>query len=1070
VSTGAPSGAGSTGAPSGAGSTGAASGAGPAAAPVRAGSARLARLGFRDSGRAAQLLAAPALPAPPVATDCGGHAPGLGLWHPGRDSPVDADAAAVVTALSRAADPDLAVATLARLVEAAEAAHARGGGDLLARLRESRLLRERLLAVLGASAALGEHLVASPEDWQLLESTAYGDAPDRPDYLRLLLDAVGVPPGATPPEGSEGGRAESGGPQTAARLRLAYRRALLPLAARDLAGGLPVDGVAAELADLAAATLSAALAVAAAGLPADAVACRLAVVGMGKAGGRELNYVSDVDVVFVAEPLANGQDKADVEGALRTAAALAAGLMRVCAAVAWPVDAALRPEGRAGPLVRTLASHEAYYRRWARTWEFQALLKARPLAGDPALGRRYVEALTPLVWTAAGREHFVDEVQSMRRRVELSVGPRQAGRDLKLGPGGLRDVEFAVQLLQLVHGRADDSLRSGSTLVALDALAAGGYVGRDDAARLAASYRFLRSLEHRLMLQRLRRTHLLPDDPEGLRWVARALGYRPDVRGDAADVFAAELALHTREVRRLHEKLFYRPLLHAVARLPAEQTRLSPAAAGARLTALGFADPAGALRHLEALTAGVSRRASIQRALLPVLLGTFADAPDPDAGLLAYRRVSDALQTSPWYLGLLRDEGQVADRLARLLGTSRYVADLLARAPEALRMLADDAALQPRPHAALEAAVLAAVGRREDWEGAAVVARGLRRQELLRVACADLLGLLGVARVGPALSDVASATLAAGLVAAVREVEAETGTALPVRFAVIAMGRLGGAELGYGSDADVLFVFEQLPGTEERAASVAAHRVAEELRRLLALPAPDPPLLVDAGLRPEGRQGPLVRSLSSYAAYYARWASVWEAQALLRAVPVAGDADLGRRFVALIDPVRYPAAGLTPADLVEIRRIKARVEAERLPRGADPSTHTKLGRGGLSDVEWTAQLLQLSHAAQVPALRTARTLDALVAARDAGLLDTADAAALIEAWELATAARNAVMLVRGRAADSLPRTGRELAAVAAAVRAGTPGYAAARDPGRFLDDYRRTTRRARAVVERVFYA
>jgi [glutamine synthetase] adenylyltransferase / [glutamine synthetase]-adenylyl-L-tyrosine phosphorylase len=1075
--------------------------------------ARLARLGFADADRAWALLGPS----------------GLRLWDAAANAPTDPGAASVVSSLGRAADPDLAALALARLVEAA----GDDAGPLLDRLRADSRVRGRLIGVLGASSALGDHLVAHPEDWRLLDSddghvearshlaappgdgpaeggghmaapgseasVAFpgpmtvppGDGPaeggghvaasggvtsmavptpvtappdeanDRAGHRAALLAAVGADP-EDPPTGTGGAAARNGGADIVAALRVAYRRRLLPIAARDLAGEVEVEQVAAELADLAAATLSAGLAVARAALPAGAAPCRLAVIGMGKCGGRELNYVSDVDVVFVAEP---ADSTVDETAALQTATALASELVRVCGGVAWPVDAALRPEGRVGPLVRTLASHEAYYRRWARTWEFQALLKARPVAGDLALGREYVARLAPLVWTAGGADRFVDDVQAMRRRVEEAVPPALAEREIKLGRGGLRDVEFAVQLLQLVHGRADESLREPATLDALAALSAGGYVGRHDAATLAASYRFLRLVEHRLQLQRLRRTHLVPDDPAGLRWLARALGYRPDRRGDAVAVFHAEWALHAREVRRLHEKLFYRPLLGAVARVPVEGLRLTPEAARHRLEALGFADPDGALRHLEALTAGVSRRAAIQRALLPVMLESFADAPDPDAGLLGYRQVSDALEGSPWYLRLLRDSGQVAQRLSLLLGTSRYVADLLVRAPEGLRLLGSDEELRPRGGPALRTALQAAVARNDDPSAAVAAARALRRQELLRIACADLLGLLDVVDVGVALTDVIAAALEAALDAATRSVLAgRAGAALPTRVAVVAMGRLGGAEVGYGSDADVLFVHDPHPGADERDASDAAHAVAEELRRLLALPAPDPPLLVDAGLRPEGRSGPLVRTLASYAAYYARWSSFWEAQALLRAVPVAGDREVGDRFAALIDPVRYPPGG-PPADAVtEIRRLKARVDAERLPRGADPATHTKLGRGGLADVEWTVQLLQLRYGASVPALRTTRTLDALAAAADAGLLGPDDAAALEAAWRMATRARNAVMLVRGRASDQLPRHGRELTGVARAM-----GYPPGRDPGQLLDDYRRATRRARRVVERVFY-
>jgi len=986
------------------------------------GSGRLARLGFTDVAAAAANL-----------QQCR-------LWD--GQGPADEGAMVVLAALSDAAEPDMAAAALARLVAAA-----RHPWELLDGLREHDGLRRRLLGVLGTSIALGDHLVALPEDWYVLSDD--GLTTVRPSLLGFqsqLLEAVGAVDGT----------ASGTGPDVLRALQSAYRRCLLGLASRDLSGALALEDVAGELADLAGATLTAGLAVARAELVAGAEPCRLAVIGMGKCGGRELNYVSDVDVVFVAA----GLDVGDEAAALRSATQLAGAMMRVCAEVAWPVDAALRPEGKAGPLVRTLASHEAYYRRWAKTWEFQALVKARPVAGDLDLGRQYVDSITPLVWAAGGRPSFVGDVQAMRRRVESTLPGDTSSREVKLGPGGLRDVEFAVQLLQLVHGRSDDTVRSGTTLLALDQLAAGGYVGREDARHLSEAYRWLRTVEHRLQLHRLRRTHLLPaaDDDVGTTRLARACGYRIE----AVQTFRRERAGYVREVRRLHEKLFYRPLLAAVARLPADEARLTPKAARARLEALGFAEPATALRHLEALTEGVSRRAAIQQTLLPAMLSWFADAADPDAGLLSYRQVSDALGTTPWYLRLLRDEGTAAERLARLLASSRYVADLLGRAPEAVRMLAGDR--PPRTLAELEPAFLAVARRREDWEASVAVVRGLRRQELLRTACADLLNEIDTAAVGHALSDIAAATVAAALEVATRKVESEHRGELPVRLAVVAMGRLGGQEQGYGSDADVLFVHEPRPGAAEAEAAALARAVAHELRRLLALPAPDPPLLVDADLRPEGRQGPLTRSLSSYAAYYGRWSQVWESQALLRAAPLAGDPGITQRFLADIASVRYPVAGLSEQQVTEIRRIKARVETERIPKGVDRSLALKLGQGGLADVEWTVQLLQLRHAHRVPALQTPSTLPALQAAVAAGLLDAADGEVLSSAWTLTVRVRNALVLVRGRPAVALASSGPELAGVSRAL-----GYPAGAQ-GEFLDDYRRSTRRARAVVERVFYA
>jgi glutamate-ammonia-ligase adenylyltransferase len=1003
---------------------------------------RLARLPFAEPDRAARLLAAEPL--------C--------WWDASGNGPADDVAARLIETVARGADPDGA---LDALVEMAAAPRGRA---LTAALREDELLGERLLAALGVSGALSDHLRTHPADWRVLLE---GQDHTAPEGVASRLAAAVQADVADPVSGTAGTRARLTGPAAVEALRAAYRRELIAIAGRDLAGELPLEQVMARLADLAGHTLQAALAVAAAGLGDDAAPCRLTIIAMGKAGGRELNYVSDVDVVFVAEPGERDGDGADERG-LATATALAGETMRICHAVAWEVDAGLRPEGKDGALVRTVASHEAYYRRWASTWEFQALLKARPVAGDRELGQRYLAAIAPFVWTAAERPGFVADVQAMRRRVLANVPAAIADREVKLGPGGLRDVEFAVQLLQLVHGRGDDSLRVVPTLEALAALRDGGYIGREDAGALIEAYGFLRRVEHRLQLRKLRRTHLVPEEPEHRAWLARALGYRPGPRGDARAEFEADWAQHAREVRRLHEKIFYRPLLEAVARVPSQDLRLSPDEAGRRLAALGFGDPAGALRHIEALTAGVSRRAVLQRALLPVLLSDFADAPDPDGGLLAYRQISDALGATSWYLRLLRDEGAVATRLAYLLGTSRYVARLLQRTPDALAMLADDDELRPREPAEVLATMRDSAARQDDDAAAVAVVRGVRRQELLRTAFADLLGMLDVTQTCAAISATAAATLDSALQVALRSVAAERGlAALPIRFAVIAMGRLGGEEAGYGSDADVLFVYEPLDAGAEQTdgATELAGDVASRLRALLASPtSSDPPMIVDADLRPEGRNGPLVRSLASYRQYYERWSEPWEAQALLRARFVAGDTDLGRRFTELIDPIRYPARGLAPNELIEIRRLKGRVDSERLPRGADPNTHTKLGRGGLADIEWTVQLLQLQHAGTLPELRTTRTLDALRAAASAGLITTEQAHTLEAAWRSATTLRNAVRLVRDKSEDQLPHQGAALVGVGRAA-----GYAPGFDPGQVLDDYRRAARRARAVVEQVFY-
>lgn len=943
--------------------------------------------------------------------------------------------------LGRSADPDQALDGLLDLADAADDRE-----SLLAEVADDEGTSMRLLSVLGGSRALAEHLRRHPDHWrELCDPTLGSTRPARSAMCDALLGAV------------EGAASYA---DAADALRVEYRRQLLRLAARDLAHGVGVDDVAAELSDLAAGTLEAALAVARAQHPEAAERCRLAVVALGKCGGHELNYVSDVDVVFVAEPTEGVEEHV----ALKAATTLASTLMQVCGdhtreGTIWPVDANLRPEGRNGPLVRTLASHRGYYERWAKTWEFQALLKARAAAGDAALGAAYLETTQPMVWSAVERQGFVEEVQAMRRRVVAHIPAAESERQLKLGPGGLRDVEFAVQLLQLVHGRTDEEIRPPTTLSALARLTERGYVGRDDGRSLHEAYVFLRTMEHRLQLHQLRRTHVVPADEVARRRLGRSLGFTRDPVRELDE----QWHFHQREVRRLHEKLFYRPLLGAVARISGEEARLSTESARQRLAALGYLDPPAALRHLEALTSGVRRSAAIQRTLLPAMLGWFADAPDPDAGLFGFRGLSEALGSTPWYLRLLRDEGEVAQRMAQVLATSRYATDLLRREPQGVALLAEDQ-LRPLDAEALTAEMQAAARRRDDLADAVTAVRAVRRRELLRISLTDLCVPFDVEQVGYALSDVATAALGATLTRVVRGVQESRGLdASPTRLAIVAMGRYGGHETGYGSDADVMFVHDPVAGADPGEAAAFAKAVVSDLRGLLSAPGKDPALEVDADLRPEGRQGPIVRTLEAYAAYYAKWSAVWEAQALLRADPLVGDPGLLARFRELIDPLRFPADGLDERGIVEIRRIKARVDAERLPRGADPATHFKLGRGGLADVEWTVQLLQMRHAGRVPALRTTKTLEALQAAVEHDLLDGDDAAGLARAWRFASHARNATVQVRGKASDQLPRDARERAAVAAVLQYPPDATEA------MVNDYLRSARHARTIVDRVFW-
>ncbi|WP_341934320.1 bifunctional [glutamine synthetase] adenylyltransferase/[glutamine synthetase]-adenylyl-L-tyrosine phosphorylase [Microbacterium sp. LWO14-1.2] len=943
-----------------------------------------------------------------------------------------------------AADPDAAVEGMLRVARRDPAPLRAVFGDAAA--------RDRAWRVFGASQGFAEFFFRHPEQLSVLAERV-STLPSSDELRERLLAAVG----------EEDGFASSGGDAAIVALRIAYRRNLAAIAAFDLTAHNPVmvvGEVAAALADIAGAALEASLAVARRRV-ADALgeqqvaATQLAIIGMGKAGARELNYVSDVDVIFVGGT--SDEDVVAESRAIDIATRLARETMRGLSGIEiepplWEVDAALRPEGKQGALVRSLASHVAYYDRWAKSWEFQALLKARPLAGDAQLGADYIAAMQPKVFSSAARENFVDSVQRMRERVMEHIDPADVPYQIKLGAGGLRDIEFTVQLLQLVHGLTDPRLRTRGTLETVDALVDGGYIGRADAGTFADDYRILRLMEHRLQLRELSRTHLMPRTPAGLRILARSSGL-----ADSGEAIWARWESVRREVRDIHTRLFYRPLLSAVAALPEDERTLSTEQAHDRLMAIGFRDPAGALRHIGALTTGLSRKATIQRHLMPIMVRWFADGSDPDYALLAFRRISERLGDTPWFLRMLRDSSGAAESLTRLLSSSRYVGDLMEWIPESVAWLDSSDLLRPRSGAALDDEARAIQTRHRDIGDALQAVRALRRRELLRTAMGGVLDVLTIQQVATSLTEITDATIQAALRAVRREIVPPEDDALD--FAVIGMGRFGGAELGFGSDADILYVYDA-NGIDPQRAQTLATRIVAGLREHLT--DHRVPLDLDAGLRPEGRNGALVRTIQAYAEYYRRWSLSWEAQALLRARGVAGSAKLIATFTELADSIRYPAS----VDLQgsrEIKRIKARVEGERLPQGVDPRRHLKLGPGTLSDVEWLVQLIQLQHAHETPSLRTTSTLAALDAAVEAGYVPEESAELLRSAWLLSSRLRSAITLYTGRTSDVLPTDPRDLDAIGRLL-----GYPD-RSASVLEDDYLGVTRRARRAFEQLFY-
>ena len=956
-----------------------------------------------------------------------------------------------LAALAKAASPDDALTNLIAL--------ARFDKAKIKKLLGKEDSAERLAKLVGASTALNDFLARTPENLVMFEKQVTS-LPSRQDYdigFTKSLDALKSK--------------DFNSALLVTTLRVLYRTELLRIAIYDLSQQDPEQAqprVSLALADLAGAALEAGLYVARRELTEstefgtfskdEVNATILAVIGMGKGGAGELNYISDVDVIYVAEAK---DDTIDKERMLAIATKLATRTMRAMDGnnpepALWQVDANLRPEGKSGALVRTLDSHQAYYARWAENWEFQALLKARPMAGDRELGERYFAAVQPLVWQSTQRENFVESVQRMRERVTSFIPEDEIDRQIKLGVGGLRDIEFTVQLLQLVHGRTDESVRAADTVTAITQLAAGGYIGRSEANEFSQHYKFLRLIEHRIQMTQMRRTHLMPLEENARRAIARSVNI-----SWTAEELTNYWSEVKQQVRALHQKIFYRPLLAAVSKA-SDGLELTNDQAADRLSVIGFIDPKGALVHISALTSGLSRRAQIQKQLLPVLIQWFAEGTDPDAALLAFRRLSENLGESHWYLRMLRDSSGAAERMTAALSSSRLATAMLELIPEGAAWFEDVAQLQPQSLETLRLQSESLGSRHQEIEEFAKAVRHIRRRETLRLALGAVVGELNLEQLAVGLTDITQWYLESITTALIESMKHnDVPVAELLDFGIVAMGRFGGAELGFGSDADLMYVYDPKPAVPVAIAQKAAELLIAEIKRLST----DPQLEfeLDMDLRPEGKNGSVARSLESYKAYYSRWGDIWENQALLRARMIYGTETLRKGFSDVVDAYRYPE-NLESKSIIEIRRIKARVENERLPQGADPKRHLKLGRGSLSDIEWLVQLLQLKHGNEHPSIRTPRTLEALRALVEAKLIEAHDARVLEEAWSLTSRIRSASVLWSNKRSDVLPTDRRQLEGMARILE--YPRGSASK----LEEDYLAFTRRSRMVFERLFFA
>jgi len=758
-----------------------------------------------------------------------------------------------------------------------------------------------------------------------------------------------------------------------------------------------------------------------------------AVIAMGKWGAQELNYYSDIDLLFV-----HGEYEPDPEAGRRAALALASRLMATLSDSTFEgpgliIDADLRPEGTMGPLTRRMEAYERYYEKWAEPWELQALIKARPAAGSETLGQQFAALSSQFVWE---KGLDVDALRGLRR-IKALTEERANPEDIKRAPGGIRDIEFTVQMLQLVHGRHDATLRVRSTLGALDALETGEFITPGERAELEEGYRFLRSLEHRIQLWDLRQTHRFPGGEEDRARLASNLGMNG----------AAELTEKLRDVRSqartLHERIYFRPVLESLVGSPS--ARLGPDRAGERLIALGFGNSRESGKALEELTKGLSRRSRAMQQMMPLMLDWLSLAPDPDLGLSQLRLLLAHTPDHSSLVARLLNSPTTGERLAMLLGTGRLLGDLIDRIPEAIPRLESDEALdrvRDRDEAAQR--LLGLLESRPDLDDRIGTIRRFARRRRLRIAARDILRDHPVTGTIEALSATADAAMIAALEVVAPEQE----------FAVIALGRWGGGELSYGSDLDLMYVYEGMDREDALA-------IPGRLRQILSDPGKHGEgYELDAGLRPEGKSGPIARSVDSLRRYYTEWAEPWEMLALTRARAVAGHPDVIRAFYDTINPILWRAQ-VEPEVIQSIRKIKARVETERIDPDEDADFHIKLGPGSLSDIEFVTQLLQLKHGATNPDLRTTVTPKALGALLEMAVIHQSDYNTLVKSYEFCTQVRLRLHLQQGRFADSLPTDPDQLSRLASSL-----GYDRTVE---LRERFQQVTRRARRVFERLFY-
>ena len=988
----------------------------------------------------------------------------------------------IVVGVAQAPDPSLAAVNLSRLLE-----YGFGTGGVL----HSADLSRDLLFLLGASQHLSTVLVHQGHDWEAVFLADHcAEEKSTPAHLRACRAAL-------PYDLAEDDFLRG--------LRAYRNREYLRIGTRDLLVHASLEETTRDLSALADAAVQIAYEYTRARMDRNYGAALIedagekrpidfVVFGMGKLGGEELNFSSDIDLIYLYEcdaGLTTGGRKGQVD--TRTYfTELAQHLTQALSTsgaggFVFRVDLRLRPYGTPGEIVNSLANTLLYYESWGQAWERLALLKARPIAGQPALGERFLREVAPFILRRYLDFSMVEDMKGLKARIERSLHRADRERmNVKLGRGGIREVEFVTQVLQLIHAGKDPRVLGRNTLDTLDRLVEGAYLTASDRDALASAYRFLRHVEHKLQVVHDRQTHTLPGSEAEMRALARRLRVagKTEAAADALAVFLTTLQEHTQAVHTIFRSLFHTSEENSEVDGTEERAAVEvlfdelqyPERTKQRLKRLGFRELTHTYERLRLLhdgpayaPASPSRRALLY-ALAPSLLHEICRAPDPDRALAYMADLMASIGARSSFLSLLRENPHTLHTLIGLFGTSPYLSRIFLRRPELLDSLvrADLVQVQ-KSQEQMQDELMPRIAGAPELEDRLDILREYRGEEFLRIGVNDTNGKLDFPSVSTQLSDLAETCLHGAYETArsalLEKLERED---LPGRIVIVGMGKLGARELNYNSDLDLIFLYEPRPSPpdEQVRSDLAAQEIfAKLVQRLISIlqvqTREGMVYKIDTRLRPSGRAGSLVSSVAAFARYHQSQAQVWERQALIKARAVTGDSVLAAQVNALFEQCVYTEPILA-ADVAEIQRLRGRMELE-LAGETHGRFNIKTGRGGLVDVEFLVQMLQLRYACHLPALRHRNTLAALDALRACQVLSQEESQALRQGYQFLRKLENRLRLERDQPVEALEGNAEQLTTLARRM-----GYNGAEAGARLLAEYHTQREMIRACYSRLF--